>query len=77
MTGMEKYLYSRFENIKIDVLTDITVSEAYSRINAALGKDYSETMGTIEKHASDKAFIAYSKGFKDGMSFMLNMVTTN
>jgi len=78
MTEHEKYLYSEYGKNHEEIMRGVThsASEAYSRINIALGEKYTDVMSELEAHHDDKVFQGYIRGYKDGIRHILNMATS-
>jgi len=78
MTEHEKYLYFEYMKNHNEIMCgiDLTASEAYYRINIALGEKYTETMEDLEAHHDNKVFQGYIRGYKDGIRHILNMATS-
>lgn len=83
MTDINLYLYNQYEirrdAIKSAKTFNTDLSDAYDKINNALGRDkhdYEDVISAIEDRADNIAFDGYMYGFKDGMRFLMNIVTT-
>ena len=81
MTKLDEYLYSEYQknqaNIKGRNYLGNETSKAYKRIQSTFQctKEWTETMETIEAHQDEISFRFYEQGFRDGMRFMMGMVT--
>jgi hypothetical protein len=76
MSDYDKYLYSEYE--KHMPMSGITfqASEAFNKLQTALGNEYTAVMEAIEGHYNEKAFQVYKSGYNSGMRFLTNKITS-
>lgn len=80
MKKLNEYLYMKYESRRGELKEAKRVRpgiiEAYNQIREMYDiKTYTRIIEEIENEADDMAYDGYVKGFKDGMKFLLNMVT--
>ncbi|MCL2215939.1 MAG: hypothetical protein FWB91_02840 [Defluviitaleaceae bacterium] len=81
MTKLEEYFYGKYISSHADVnsvvVVGIEASSAYSRIRELFqcSKEYCEVVEAIQAHQDEKQFRFYIQGHKEGMRFLMGMVT--
>jgi hypothetical protein len=80
MTAIENYFSTAYEQrrelIKKRRISRPETSEVYSRLRDMLSQaDYENVIEVLQADDDDYAYEGYKQGFKDGMKFLLNMVT--
>ena len=81
MTKLNEFVYNQYEGRR-DLIhgcrnVEIELKQAYNKINKAFGfKGYEEIICAFENEIDNMSFIGYKQGYKDGMRFLVNMVST-
>lgn len=76
MSRYEEYLYSEYGNTPVKDEMTLQASEAFMRLQKALGSEYTPVMEEIEAHYNQKVFRGYETGFRRGIRFLLNQATS-
>lgn len=80
MTNISKFIYGLYEQKRDSLEASRTVSlefsETCNKLNDLLNKnEYGQIFDAFSNEADERAEAGYEQGFKDGMRFLVSMIT--